>query len=297
VSKSLFYDRKRPRKQRLIRAASHKATWWIGKRFPDVVPLLYVVGYPKSGTTWVCQLLADYFQLPFPRASLLPIACPAVVHGHETVLPHYRKSVYVLRDGRDVMTSLWFYHMRNIKTRKSYQHAAHHREMQRVLGADYDADDTASHLPEFIRHAFRHPRGAPKNRVEYYRDWYDPERLPWIAYLAYEDLLTEPVQTLKRAIEHVTGEEADVPRIERAVEHYSMSSGTGREPGQEDRLAFVRKGISGDWKNHFTPAAARVFDELGGDMLVKLGYEPDRRWVERFEHEYRERHELPAGTP
>lgn len=67
----------------LLRAASHHVTWFLGTRFTKAIPLVFVVGYPKSGTTWACQLVADYMQLPFPRYSLLPIGCPAVVHGHE----------------------------------------------------------------------------------------------------------------------------------------------------------------------------------------------------------------------
>ena len=42
-----------------------------------------------------------------------------------------------------------------------------------------------------------------------------------------------------------------------------------------------RKGVAGDWRNHFTPEAAHVFDSIAGELLVESGYEPDRSWVER----------------
>ena len=86
----------------LLRTTSHHLTWFPGTRFPDAIPLVFVTGYPKSGTTWACQMVADYLRLPFPRFTLLPVGCPAAVQGHQRVWKRYRKGVYVLRDGRDV---------------------------------------------------------------------------------------------------------------------------------------------------------------------------------------------------
>lgn len=39
-----------------------------------------------------------------------------------------------------------------------------------------------------------------------------------------------------------------------------------------------RKGVVGDWRSSFTPEAVKLFKELTGDGLVKLGYEKDTNW-------------------
>jgi len=39
-----------------------------------------------------------------------------------------------------------------------------------------------------------------------------------------------------------------------------------------------RKGIIGDWKNHFTPAHKQAFKEVAGQLLIDLGYEKDFNW-------------------
>jgi len=40
-----------------------------------------------------------------------------------------------------------------------------------------------------------------------------------------------------------------------------------------------RSGKKAGWQKEFTPEHRRRFDELAGDLLVRLGYEPDHQWV------------------
>jgi len=48
----------------------------------------------------------------------------------------------------------------------------------------------------------------------------------------------------------------------------------GREPNQR----FYRKGIQGDWKNHFTDNQKEIFSRIAGKTLIKLGYEKGLAW-------------------
>lgn len=59
------------------------------------------------------------------------------------------------------------------------------------------------------------------------------------------------------------------------------SNAAGRKPGDTDEFSHYRKGVSGDWVNHFTPTVIDAFQETYGDLLTRLGYETDEKWVDR----------------
>ena len=52
----------------------------------------------------------------------------------------------------------------------------------------------------------------------------------------------------------------------------------GRVPGVVDKNSHYRKGVAGDWRNHFTDKIKREFRERHGDLLIKLQYEESTDW-------------------
>ena len=52
----------------------------------------------------------------------------------------------------------------------------------------------------------------------------------------------------------------------------------GRTQGEENTKSHFRKGISGDWKNHFNHDHKDYFKKYYNEILVKLGYENDDKW-------------------
>jgi hypothetical protein len=52
----------------------------------------------------------------------------------------------------------------------------------------------------------------------------------------------------------------------------------GRGKGDEDKKHHFRKGISGDWKNHFDENHIEYFKDNYNELLIKLGYESDDKW-------------------
>jgi hypothetical protein len=56
-----------------------------------------------------------------------------------------------------------------------------------------------------------------------------------------------------------------------------LEAPAGQKQGEEEKQARYRKGISGDWNNYFSDALVKRFDELTGDLVVRLGLFPGLR--------------------
>lgn len=265
----------------LLRQTAYFTTRRIGITAGESFPFYYVSEYPKSGGTWTARMLADILRVPFPQNPLAPIAFSSVIQNHWTRHPRLRRVVYVHRDGRDVMTSFFFHRMRDVRMRVSPWWRKHAKEYERLFGRGYDPADSLRLLPRFIEHEFANPRGSRVNWAAHVKSWWSGRDDPTVAFVSYERLLENAASELKPAVERVSGRKLADDHVQESVDRFSMRRQTGRAAGQEDRNSFIRKGVAGDWKNHFSREAAEIFNDLAGDALVLLGYEPDRNWVDR----------------
>jgi hypothetical protein len=261
-----------PWQQRLV-AVSQYATLFVGTRFPQSVPLVFVVGFPKSGTTWAAQLVADYLQLPFPQQYLFPVGFQAVVHGHFRVRPTMQRLIYMVRDGRDTMASLYF-HLQNDYPRMPLR-------WRRMVGRLRNNGDIRKNMPAFIEWQMKRPFGCHLNWADHVRAFLDMRQRRRIPLLKYEQMLHDAEGTLSEAMTDLLGCPSSPERIRATVERFSFGRQSGRKAGEENRSSFLRKGQAGDWVNHFTREAAELFDHHCGEALVALGYVKDRSWVEQ----------------
>src|SRR5688572_11103302 len=76
----------------------------------DRLRIFLVTEYPKSGGTWVGQMLSEYLGLPFPR-NRRPGFRSCILHGHYLYNGRYKNVFCVLRDGRDVMVSAYYHRL------------------------------------------------------------------------------------------------------------------------------------------------------------------------------------------
>lgn len=255
----------------------------IAVRWGETFPFYYVSAYPKSGGTWLAQMLADYLQVPFPRLSIFPIGFEAVIQNHWSYDGRLRRVAYIYRDGRDVMTSFFFHRLRIARQSEKAGSSRVRRELVALFGEGYeDVRPRSALLARFIDNEFRRPGlGSSISWDRHVTDWYAAARRPHVAYVSYEQLREETPVALARIVEMTTGQSANGERIAATVEKFSMQTQTGRRPGEEDTEHHVRKGISGDWRNHFDRECAELFEHHAGEALLAMGYESDSGWVER----------------
>ena len=61
--------------------------------------------------------------------------------------------------------------------------------------------------------------------------------------------------------------------------HRFSTKADRRNRGHEDPRHHYRKGIAGDWRNHFNEVHIEAFRRRHNDVLLKLGYETDPHWT------------------
>lgn len=273
--------------RRVLERASDDVNRFMGKHWGDKFPYYFVCEYPKSGGTWLSRMIADYLKIPFPQHSIFPVGCAAVIQNHWGYHPRFRRVVYLYRDGRDVMVSDYFQAYRVAYHSHSNPDAAQakitrHRH-QKLFGKEFGPQDIERLLQRFIEHRFERPGMGHSSWSEHVQRWGAPEGHSHVVYVSYEQLLDDCNGTLRRIVEQLTEMPADEWQLNTTVDKFSMRRMTGRTAGTEDAQHVIRKGIAGDWQSYFTREAAEVFNSYAGDVLVHLGYEKDKHWVDRYD--------------
>ncbi len=261
--------------------ASNLVTRAVARRFGERFPFYYVMEYPKSGGSWLADMIADYLQIPRPVGPVFPIGFQCVLHGHWRYSPRYRRVFYLYRDGRDVVVSLYFRVVQNLrhppyKTMPAY----YARRFPELVDPAHDPEDIRALLPRFIDRMRADTSGTPLDWSKHVAEWAFGR--PHVVTVSYEALLSGPEATLARIISVHSDRPIDRARLAATVHKYSFEQQTGRKAGTEARGAILRKGVAGDWRNHFTREAGEVFARHFGETLIRLGYESDRRWYEKL---------------
>lgn len=160
------------------------------------------------------------------------------------------KVIHIIRDGRDVAVSGWFHNLR--QSGDSFR--------QRFPDMpSYIRYLVRGHWLPYIHYARAFGAAAPDRYFE----------------LRYEDLHSEPEPVIGRMLQFlgVDDGQAEVDACLQAGRFERLSS--GRKAGDESRSSFFRKGVIGDWQNHFDAAATAAFMQDGGALLKQLGYDAD----------------------
>ena len=156
------------------------------------------------------------------------------------------KFIHIIRDGRDVCVSAW---IRNLLWNEE-------GTRKRWPSFEIFVESTGLNWAGYINKA----RSVKIDFPDRYQE------------IHYERLHSDPESTIKGILEFL-GVDASKPMIDLCIETASFEKlSRGRKRGQEDNESFYRKGIIGDWKNHFDQNCIEAFMKHGGSMLRELGY-------------------------
>jgi hypothetical protein len=164
---------------------------------------------------------------------------------------------FIFRDPRDVVVSHVFY-----VTDMEARHVHH----------DYYAS-----LPDFDSRLKTSILGLPDSKVEFpditgrfapYLNWLDH---PEVMAIHFEDLIEDRAATLNHIIDHFLRRVPLHASRELILASLESSINPGKSP-------TFRSGKTGEWKKHFTSEHKKIFKDVAGDLLVKLGYEKNNDW-------------------
>ncbi|OCT73205.1 sulfotransferase 2B1 [Xenopus laevis] len=244
---------------------------------------IFNVTYPKSGTIWMMELLSliytngdptwcktvpswervPWIEVPAIRRVIQKNNCPRLFTTH---LPrsHFCKSfsgskakvIYTARNPKDALVSLY-----------------HFAKMSVFF------EDPGS-FPEFLE------KYLSGDLV--YGSWFDHIK-GWMEMMGNENFLLNTYEALQKdlrgsviRISSFLGKDLDERALDSVVENASFNNMSknsiayvsllSEEYMEHGKSPFMRKGVSGDWKNHFTVSQSKYFDEIYKEKMKDFSY-------------------------
>ncbi|XP_074084491.1 sulfotransferase 1B1-like [Macrotis lagotis] len=238
---------------------------------------IWVITYPKSGTTWLSEIMdlikndgsvEKQEKIPITeRVPMLESATPGLgppsseylekmpsprfvkTHLPIPLLPKNfwecnSKIIYVARNAKDVAVSFY--------------------NFDRMNKYHPDPGTFAEYLEKFMS-----GKVAFGSWHEHVTSWWEKKKDHPILYLFYEDIKEDPKREIRKVMEFL-GKKLDENALDRIVQRTSFETMRDNNMVNYKSLPtnlmdhkispFMRKGITGDWKNYFTVAQNEKFD-------------------------------------
>ncbi|XP_067840816.1 amine sulfotransferase-like [Heptranchias perlo] len=236
------------------------------------------VTYPKSGTVWMQQILSliysdgdpaavqskpaiervPWMELPFSNFESRPSPRLSVSHLPYQLIPKdFKKAkgkvIYVARNPKDIFVSL--YHFQNYVV---------------VLEAPLSFED-------FLE-KFMDGRVIYGSWFDHIHDWYIHRDEFNILFVTYEEMKKDLRASIQKMCDFL-GKELDDEKLDSVVEQCTFKTMKMNPMANYEKVdnknpkgAFLRKGIVGDWKNHFTVAQSEMFDRVFQERMKDVPF-------------------------
>ncbi|XP_036599512.1 sulfotransferase 2B1 [Trichosurus vulpecula] len=241
----------------------------------------FIVTYPKSGTTWMIEILslmlkdgdpswarsvpnwerAPWCETVQSNLIISRMTNPRLLTSHLPIQFFSRdffnskaKVIYVGRNPRDILVSLYYYH--------------------KIAGHLKDPGSPDQFFQDFLNGEVQFG-----SWFDHIKGWMRMEGKDNFLFITYEELqedLRGSVKRLSEFLGHPLEEEAldSVVRNsafgamkENTMCNYTLLPSTLLD---QRKGAFLRKGVCGDWKNHFTATQCEIFDRVYEEKMQGL---------------------------
>ncbi|KAG8434047.1 hypothetical protein GDO86_012422 [Hymenochirus boettgeri] len=242
---------------------------------------VYIVTYPKSGTNWMIEILSlikeegdptwcnnvliwlrsPWYETKEGQSQIKDVSRPRVLTSH---LPYHifaksfftskAKIIYVMRNPKDIFVSLFHF--------------------SKIICHYKDPESFEDYLEDFLQGNLLY-----NSWFDHVKGWMQMRHNSNFFFITYEELKQDLRACVQRICKFI-GKELDEAKIDLVVKHSSFKAMKENKMSNyslatadfldHTKGTFMRKGISGDWKNHFTVAQSEYFDKVYQEKMKDL---------------------------
>lgn len=238
----------------------------------------FLVSYPRSCNTWTRFLIANLVH-PLETVSfaniekLIPDSSsqsnralkltprPRIIKTHQYFDHRYPKTIYIVRDPRDVVLSYYDFQRKYEQIEDQYPLERYVDDFVSARLISKDWGTWAENVSTWL-----YTRGERKDFL----------------LLRYEDMIHDTVSELAR-VARFLGIDAEASRLQRAVELSSAERMRKLEKSEEHQwiatknrrkdIPFVRLAKSGGWKTALPESSVELIENAWGETMTRAGYQ------------------------
>ena len=226
----------------------------LGRRLasPRTHPTVFHITHHKAGSQWINRILhslafdrivpsevdvAHFLAKPIQVGMIYPTLYVTHQQFESVSVPRDSRRFVVIRDLRDTLVSAYF------SFRNSHPYTNEYYQNLRETLTELDQEDGMIYLAETWL--------TKPAQVQW----------SWVAagepIIRYEELLSRDEEILERVLVSRCGLPIRRQKLREVILANRFEARAGRKRGSEDVNSHERKGVSGDWRNHFTDRIAK----------------------------------------